>query len=108
MFAEMGAEAFAERARVELHATGEHARKRVVETREDLTAQEAQVARLAGDGLSNPEIGARLFISPSTVAYHLRKVYVKLGINSRDKLEHALDGAADRRSAAVVGGPSSI
>jgi DNA-binding CsgD family transcriptional regulator len=98
MFAAMQAKAFAERARVELGATGEHARKRVVETRDDLTAQEAHVARLARDGLSNPEIGARLFISPSTVAYHLRKVYTKLGINSRVKLAHALGGAGDNRS----------
>jgi DNA-binding CsgD family transcriptional regulator len=101
MFAAMEGEAFAERARVELRATGEHARKRVVETRDDLTAQETQVARLAGDGLTNPEIGARLFISPSTVAYHLRKVFSKLGINSRLKLAHALgtgEAAGDNRS----------
>jgi DNA-binding NarL/FixJ family response regulator len=73
----------------------------VVETRDDLTAQEAQVARLAGEGLSNPAIGARLFISPSTVAYHLRKVFSKLGINSRLKLAHALgtgEAAGDNRS----------
>jgi ATP/maltotriose-dependent transcriptional regulator MalT len=98
MFAAIGAKGFAERARIELHATAEHARKRSVETRDVLTAQEAQVARLAGDGLSNPEIGGRLFISPSTVSYHLRKVYAKLGINSRIKLAHALGGAGDNRS----------
>jgi ATP/maltotriose-dependent transcriptional regulator MalT len=98
MFAAIGAQDFAKRARIELHATAEHARKRSVETRDDLTAQEAQVARLAGDGLSNPEIGAQLFISPSTVAYHLRKVYGKFGINSRHKLAHALGGAGDNPS----------
>ncbi len=90
LFANFGIEAFAERARVELEATGEHARKRTVETRGDLTPQEAQIARLARDGLSNAEIGARLFISKHTVDYHLRKVFTKLGINSRTKLAHAL------------------
>ncbi len=77
----MGMEAFAERARRELLATGETARKRTVETSDQLTAQEAQVARLARDGLSNPEIGARLFISARTVQYHLSKVFAKLGIS---------------------------
>jgi DNA-binding NarL/FixJ family response regulator len=72
-------EAFAERARRELLATGETARKRSVETSEALTAQEAHIARLARDGLSNPEIGVRLFISPRTVKYHVRKVFIKLG-----------------------------
>ena len=76
-------EAFAERARRELLATGEKVRKRTVETRDDLTAQERQIARLARDGLSNPEIGARLFLSPRTVEWHLRKVFTKLGIRSR-------------------------
>jgi DNA-binding CsgD family transcriptional regulator len=90
LFSDFGMEAFAERARVELEATGEHARKRTVETRGDLTPQEAQIARLARDGLSNAEIGARLFISKHTVEYHLRKVFTKLGINSRTKLAHAL------------------
>ena len=90
MFTGMGAEAFAERAAGELLATGEHARKRTVETREDLTPQEAQIARLARDGLSNPEIGARLFISPRTVEYHLHKVFSKLGISSRNQLDRAL------------------
>jgi len=90
MLSEMGVEAFAERARRELAATGETARKRVDETRDELTAQEAQIARLARDGLSNPEIGAELFISPRTVKYHLRKVFTKLGINSRHELVTAL------------------
>jgi DNA-binding CsgD family transcriptional regulator len=90
LFSDFGMEAFAERARVELEATGEHARKRSEETRDDLTPQEAQIARLARDGLSNAEIGARLFISKHTVEYHLRKVFTKLGINSRTKLTQAL------------------
>ncbi|HEX3827451.1 MAG TPA: AAA family ATPase [Sporichthyaceae bacterium] len=90
MFVGMGAEGFAERAARELLATGETARKRTTETGSRLTAQEAQVARLARDGLSNPEIGARLFISPRTVQYHLAKVFTKLGINSRLQLARAL------------------
>jgi len=73
MFASMGPEAFARRAERELLATGERARKRAVQTREDLAAREAQVARLARDGLPNPEVGARLFTSPRTVEYHLTK-----------------------------------
>jgi DNA-binding CsgD family transcriptional regulator len=91
-FTSIGMEAFAERARQELLATGGHVRKRSAETREELTAQEAQVARLARDGLSNPEIGARLFISRHTVEYHLRKVFTKLGISSRHQLVGALPG----------------
>jgi DNA-binding CsgD family transcriptional regulator len=86
MFSGMGADAFAERARRELQATGENARKRSNETRGLLTAQEAQIARLAQDGLSNPQIGAQLFISPRTVQYHLRKVFQKLEITSRNQL----------------------
>src|SRR5262249_42596381 len=77
-FTAIGMEAFAERARRELLAIGEHARKRTAETRDDLTAQERQIAGLASDGLSNQEIGARLFLSQHTVAYHLRKVFSKL------------------------------
>jgi DNA-binding CsgD family transcriptional regulator len=88
----MGVDAFADRAQRELLATGETVRKRRVETRADLTAQEAQIARLARDGLTNPEIGAQLFISPRTVQYHLRKVFLKLGINSRAELERVLPG----------------
>jgi ATP/maltotriose-dependent transcriptional regulator MalT len=90
MLAGMGVEAFADRARRELLATGETARKRTVETRDELTAQEAQVARLARDGLSNPEIGARLFISRRTVEYHLHKVFTKLDISSRNQLDGVL------------------
>ena len=81
---------FAERARRELRATGETARKRTVETTDQLTAQEAQVARLARDGLSNPEIGARLFISARTVEYHLTKVFAKHAISSRGQLHRVL------------------
>jgi DNA-binding CsgD family transcriptional regulator len=83
-------EAFAERALRELVATGERVRKRTIETREDLTPQETQIARLARDGLSNAEIGGRLFLSQHTVAYHLRKVSNKLGITSRHELLRAL------------------
>ena len=86
-------EAFAERARGELQATGERVRRRAVETRDDLTAQELQIARLARDGLSNPEIGARLFLSPRTVEWHLRKVFTKLEIHSRHELSSALPSA---------------
>jgi DNA-binding CsgD family transcriptional regulator len=90
MFTTMGLEAFAQRAARELLATGATARKRTVETSGDLTSQEAQIARLARDGLSNPEIGARLFISPRTVQYHLHKVFAKLDITSRNQLHRAL------------------
>jgi DNA-binding CsgD family transcriptional regulator len=92
MLSTMGVEAFADRAGRELLATGETVRKRRVETRGDLTAQEAQIARLARDGLTNPEIGAQLFISPRTVQYHLRKVFLKLGISSRAELDRVLPG----------------
>jgi DNA-binding CsgD family transcriptional regulator len=90
MFETMGAEAFAERARRELAATGETVRKRTVETRDELTPQEAQIAQLARDGHTSPEIGAQLFISPRTVEWHLRKVFAKLAINSRKQLQTAL------------------
>jgi DNA-binding CsgD family transcriptional regulator len=89
-FTSMGTEAFAVRAERELSVTGERVRKRSVETRDELTAQEAQVARMAADGLSNAEIGERLFIGQHTVAYHLRKVFNKLGIASRNELSRAL------------------
>jgi DNA-binding CsgD family transcriptional regulator len=85
-FSGIGAEAFAERGRRELLATGETARRRSDETRDFLTPQEAQIASLARDGFSNPEIGSQLFISPRTVQYHLRKVFRKLDISSRNQL----------------------
>jgi DNA-binding CsgD family transcriptional regulator len=87
LFNEFGLEAFAERARIELQATGERARKRKPETRDDLTPQEAQISRLAAEGATNLEIAAQLFISPRTVNYHLRKVFRKLGVKSRHQLE---------------------
>jgi DNA-binding CsgD family transcriptional regulator len=86
-------EAFAERARRELQATGEKVRKRTEETRDELTPQERQIAQLARQGLSNPEIGGRLFLSPRTVEYHLSKVFTKLGIRSRGQLADALAGS---------------
>jgi DNA-binding CsgD family transcriptional regulator len=95
MFRRMGTDGFAGRAERELSATGERARKRSVETREELTAQEAQVARLAGDGLPNAAIGERLFISQHTVAYHLRKVFTKLDITSRNQLGRVLPPSSD-------------
>jgi DNA-binding CsgD family transcriptional regulator len=90
LFTDFGTEAFAERARVELVATGEHARKRSVETRDVLTAQEAQISRLAADDATNQEIAAQLFISPNTVDYHLRKAFRKLGVKSRHQLKEQL------------------
>ncbi|MEN3281043.1 MAG: hypothetical protein V7607_2183, partial [Solirubrobacteraceae bacterium] len=102
MFVAMGAEGFAERARRELVATGETVRKRTVETRDELTAQEAQIARLAGEGHTSPEIAAQFFLSPRTVDWHLRKVFAKLGINSRRQLRTAL---AETSSDASVAAP---
>jgi DNA-binding CsgD family transcriptional regulator len=96
MLTSMGAEGFAARAERELLATGERARKRRIENGEQLTVQEAQIAQLARDGLSNAEIGARLFISQHTVAYHLRKVFSKLDITSRSQLRRALPDRAGR------------
>ena len=86
MLSHIGAAAFAERARRELQATGAKVRKRTAATHAALTPQEEQIARLAGDGLTNPEIGAQLFISPHTVEWHLRKVFSKLGIASRKEI----------------------
>ncbi len=94
MFSAMGAEAFAERAARELLATGEKARKRTADTRGQLTAQETQIAELAREGHSNPEIGAQLFISPRTVEYHLHKVFTKLEISSRNELQRVLPSEA--------------
>jgi DNA-binding CsgD family transcriptional regulator len=90
MLEAMGIEAFAKRARRELAAAGETVRKRTADTGRQLTAQEAQIARLACDGLSNPEIGARLFLSARTVQYHLSKVFTKLDISSRSQLDQVL------------------
>jgi DNA-binding CsgD family transcriptional regulator len=89
-FTSMGAEAFARRAERELLATGEHARKRTIDTLGDLTPQEAQISRLAAQGHSNKEIAAQLYISPSTVEYHLHKVFRKFGVKSRTQLAHRL------------------
>ena len=98
-FADLGIEAFAERARRELLATGEKVRKRQVDTLNQLTPQEEHIARLAREGRSNPEIGAELFISARTVEWHLRKVFGKLGISSRRDLGEALSSRG--RSTAV-------
>jgi DNA-binding CsgD family transcriptional regulator len=100
MFACFGAEAFAERARRELLATGEKVRKRSDETRGQLTAQEEQIARLAAEGQTNQEIGAQLFLSPRTVEWHLHKVFTKLGIGSRMQLRDKLPDAAHTAVAA--------
>ena len=89
-FSRIGAQAFAARAGRELLATGESVPRLTSETRDVLTPQETQIARLAGDGQTNPEIGAQLFISPRTVEYHLRKVFAKLGVSSRKELRGEL------------------
>jgi DNA-binding NarL/FixJ family response regulator len=93
MLAASGMDAFAERAHRELAATGERVRRRRAETLDDLTAQEAQIAQLALDGRSNPEIAAQLFLSSRTVEWHLRKVFAKLGISSRRELDTVLPKA---------------
>jgi DNA-binding NarL/FixJ family response regulator len=90
LFDHMGAAAFSERARRELLATGESARQRATGTRADLTPQEAQIARLAPAGRTNPEIGSELFISPRTVEYHLSKVFTKLGLTARRELSNVV------------------
>ncbi len=101
MFTEFGMRGFAERARVELNATGEHTRKRIAETHDDLTPQEAQISRLVANGATNAEIAARLFITRKTVEYHLHKVFRKLGVNSRTQLvQHMPKLGARTKSAA--------
>jgi len=100
MFGAIGADGFAERARHELLATGETVRKRRDDTRDELTPQEEHVARLALAGRTNPEIGAELFISPRTVEWHLKKVFMKLGITSRKGLPDALPARPDAVAAA--------
>ena len=95
LFDAAGADGFAERARHELLATGETVRKRTNDTRDELTPQEEHIARLALAGRTNPEIGAELFISPRTVEWHLKKVFMKLGISSRKGLSGALPERAD-------------
>ena len=98
LFTSMGMQAFAERSGSELLATGEKVRRRIAETRDDLTPQERHIAELAREGLSNQGIGARLFLSPRTVEWHLRHVYAKLGIRSRRELESALQVLGSRGS----------
>jgi DNA-binding NarL/FixJ family response regulator len=88
----MGVDAFADRARRELSATGQTVRKRTVATSTELTSQEAQIARLVAEGFTNPEVAAALFLSPRTVEWHLRKVFAKLNINSRRQLRPSLRG----------------
>ena len=101
MFTAFGMRGFAERARVELNATGEHTRKRIAETNDDLTPQEAQISRLVANGATNAEIAARLFITRKTVEYHLHKVFRKLGVNSRTQLaQHMLKPSARIKPAA--------
>jgi DNA-binding CsgD family transcriptional regulator len=94
MFDAMGAEAFAQRARRELAAAGEAVDERTAQTRDELTLQETQIARLARNGHTSREIGAQLFLSPRTVDWHLRKVFAKLGINSRKQLGTVLSESA--------------
>ena len=100
-FTSMGTEAFARRAERELLATGERARKRTVDTLDQLTPQETQIARLAAEGHTNREIAARLFISASTVEYHLRKAFRKLDVKSRVQLEDRL--SVFRRVSDMIG-----
>jgi DNA-binding CsgD family transcriptional regulator len=96
LFAAMGAEAFAERARHELATTGERIRRREIDTRTELTAQEEHIARLARDGYTNPEIAAKLYLSARTIEWHLRKIFGKLGVSSRKELDHALSSHGRR------------
>ena len=99
MFERSGAEGFAQRARGELAATGETVRRHHATSRSPLTAQEAQIARLAGDGFTNPEIAAQLFLSRHTIEWHLRKVFAKLGISSRKQLKPSLAATGATASA---------
>jgi DNA-binding NarL/FixJ family response regulator len=94
-FDALGAVPWGERARQELRASGVTSRRRIPETRDQLTPQELQIAGLAGEGLSNREIGEQLYISHRTVAYHLRRIFPKLGITSRSQLHAAVHGLAD-------------
>jgi DNA-binding CsgD family transcriptional regulator len=98
MLTAMGADGFAERAARELRATGERVRNRTTDAPAQLTARETQIARLAGDGLSNPDIAAQLFMSPRTVEYHLHKVFTKLDIGSRSQLDGVLASRRKRRT----------
>ena len=102
MFTSIGAEAFAERARIELLATGERARQRTVQTQAELTAQEAQIARLVSQGDSNRDIAAQLFLSPSTVDYHLRKVFRKTGVTSRTQLAATMADGRPRTTGPAI------
>jgi DNA-binding NarL/FixJ family response regulator len=97
MFGAIGMNAFAERARRELLATGEKVRRRSLSTHTELTAQEAEIARLAAEGRTNTEIGTQLFVSARTVEWHLHKVFPKLGITSRRQLASALAGAGPEK-----------
>jgi cation diffusion facilitator family transporter len=97
MLSDMGISAFAEQARHEVAATGETARRRRVDTVTALTAQEAHIARLAAEGRINPEIAAQLYVSPRTVEWHMSKIFTKLGVSSRRRLEQALRSSPDRR-----------
>ena len=108
MFTDMGMEGFAERAGRELLATGETVRKRTFETFDELTAQEAHIARLAGDGQTNREIGTQLFVSQRTVEWHLRKVFTKLGISSRRQLRGAMPEAGPAVVQGNLNTPSSL
>jgi DNA-binding NarL/FixJ family response regulator len=107
VLAAMGTAGFAECARGELMATGETVRRRVPESASVLTAQEVQIARLATDGFTNPEIRVKLFLSARTVEWHLRKVYIKLGVSSRRRLRDALPGTQQLRVLAAGRGPSA-
>jgi DNA-binding CsgD family transcriptional regulator len=106
-FQDMGLDGFAERTRVELRATGEHVRKREVGVPEELTPQEAQIAALVSRGEPNREIAAQLFVSPSTVEYHLRKVFRKIGVTSRTQLaHHVISQGIGSREPITAGGAS--